>query len=399
VIWEIDYSALYNIMKRCILIVVDSLGCGDAPDAIKYNKLGANTIRNVASKTNGLNLPTFDILGLGKVTEVNGFHNKNIIGSYGKMTPQSVNNDSTTGHWELAGIVSEESFSLYPEGFPEEILTEISEAINYEFIGNKHASGTEIIEELGMEHLNTKKLILYTSGDSVFQIAAHEDVMTTEELYRVCKISRTLLDKYRVGRVIARPFIGNKGEFKRTYDRKDFGMKTPDGNILELLHENGFKSFGIGKIEDLFGNDYLHKSIHTNGDEDGLMSLINSLETEKFDFTFINLVDCDMLYGHRENANGYAQGLDLIDRYLARLLNIVSKNDLVLITGDHGNDPTDGDTDHTREYVPIIAYTKNSKGSNLHTRDSFTDVGKTIAEYFEIENTIIGKSFLKDIIK
>ena len=348
-------------MKRCILIVVDSLGCGDAPDAIKYNKLGANTIRNVASKTNGLNLPTFDILGLGKVTEVNGFHNKNIIGSYGKMTPQSVNNDSTTGHWELAGIVSEKSFSLYPEGFPEEILTEISEAINYEFIGNKHASGTEIIEELGMEHLNTKKLILYTSGDSVFQIAAHEDVMTTEELYRVCKISRTLLDKYRVGRVIARPFIGNKGEFKRTYDRKDFGMKTPDGNILELLHENGFKSFGIGKIEDLFGNDYLHKSIHTNGDEDGLMSLINSLETEKFDFTFINLVDCDMLYGHRENANGYAQGLDLIDRYLARLLNIVSKNDLVLITGDHGNDPTDGDTDHTREYVPIIAYTKNSK--------------------------------------
>ena len=386
-------------MKRCILIVIDSLGCGDAPDAIKFNKLGANTIGNVASRTKGLTLPTFDILGLGKVTEINGFYNKNIIGSYGKLTPQSVNNDSTTGHWELAGIVSEQSFSLYPKGFPEEILSEISEAINYEFIGNKHASGTEIIEELGTEHLNTKKLILYTSGDSVFQIAAHEEVMPIEELYRICKISREHLNKYRIGRVIARPFIGNKGEFTRTYDRKDFGMKTPDGNILELLYENDFKTYGIGKIEDLFGNDYLHKSKHTAGDEDGMQCLIESLETEKFDFIFINLVDCDMLYGHRENPSGYARGLELIDRYLGKLLNVVSKDDLVLITGDHGNDPTDGDTDHTREYVPIIAYSKNSKGSDLQTRDSFTDVGKTIAEYFDVDNKIVGKSFLKDTIK
>ena len=386
-------------MKRCILIVIDSLGCGDAPDAIKFNKLGANTIGNVANKINGITLPTFEILGLGKVTEVKGFNNNNVIGSYGKLTPLSVNNDSTTGHWELAGIVSKRSFSLYPKGFPEEMLTEISKAINYEFIGNKHASGTEIIEELGSEHLKTKKLILYTSGDSVFQIAAHEDVMPIKELYRICKISRDHLDKYRIGRVIARPFIGEKGEFKRTYDRKDFGMKTPEGNILELLNKNGFKTYGIGKIEDLFGKDHLHKSKHTTGDEDGMKSLIESLENEKFDFTFINLVDCDMLYGHREDPSGYAEGLRLIDRYLARLLNIVSKDDLLLITGDHGNDPTDGDTDHTREYVPIIAYSKTSLGSDLHTRNSFTDVGKTIAEYFKIENTIIGKSFLKDIIK
>ena len=386
-------------MKRCILIVIDSLGCGDAPDAIKFNKLGANTIGNVANKIKGITLPTFEILGLGKVTEVKGFNNNNVIGSYGKLTPLSVNNDSTTGHWELAGIVSKRSFSLYPKGFPEEMLTEISEAINYEFIGNKHASGTEIIEELGNEHLKTKKLILYTSGDSVFQIAAHEDVLPIKELYRICKISRDHLDKYRIGRVIARPFIGEKGEFKRTYDRKDFGMKTPEGNILELLNKNGFKTYGIGKIEDLFGKDHLHKSKHTTGDEDGMKSLIESLENEKFNFTFINLVDCDMLYGHREDPSGYAGGLRLIDRYLARLLNIVSKDDLVLITGDHGNDPTDGDTDHTREYVPIIAYSKTSLGSDLHTRNSFTDVGKTIAEYFEIENTIIGKSFLKDIIR
>ena len=386
-------------MKRCILIVIDSLGCGDAPDAIKFNKLGANTIGNVSNKINGITLPTFEILGLGKVTEVKGFNNNNVIGSYGKLTPLSVNNDSTTGHWELAGIVSKRSFSLYPKGFPEEMLTEISKAINYEFIGNKHASGTEIIEELGNEHLKTKKLILYTSGDSVFQIAAHEDVLPIKELYRICKISRDHLDKYRIGRVIARPFIGEKGEFKRTYDRKDFGMKTPEGNILELLNKNGFKTYGIGKIEDLFGKDHLHKSKHTTGDEDGMKSLIESLENEKFNFTFINLVDCDMLYGHREDPSGYAEGLRLIDRYLARLLNIVSKDDLLLITGDHGNDPTDGDTDHTREYVPIIAYSKTSLGSNLYTRNSFTDVGKTIAEYFKIENTIIGKSFLKDIIK
>ena len=386
-------------MKRCILIVIDSLGCGDAPDANKFNNLGANTLGNVAHNVNGLSLPTLDMLGLGKVTEVMGFKNKDIKGSYGKLTPRSVNNDSTTGHWELAGVVSDKSFSLYPKGFPKEMLTEIVNATNYEFIGNKHASGTDIIEELGKEHLATKKLILYTSGDSVFQIAAHNDVISVEELYKICTISRNHLDKYRVGRVIARPFVGIEGNFRRTYERKDFGMKTPDGNILQLLKENGYKTYGIGKIEDLFGSDNLHKTKHTEGDEDGMQSLIQSVEKDEFDFTFINLVDSDMLYGHREDPSGYAKGLGLIDKYLAKLLKEITEDYLVLITGDHGNDPTDGDTDHTREYVPILAYSRDSISSDLQTRNSFTDVGKTISEYFEIQNEITGKSFLKDIIK
>ena len=386
-------------MKKCILVVVDSLGCGDAPDAHEYNKPGANTIANVSKEVNGLALPTFDCLGLGKVTEVAGLNSNNVKGSYGKLTPQSANNDSTTGHWELAGVISENPFTLYPEGFPEQMLNEIIRETNYEFIGNKHASGTEIIDELGKEHLKTKKLILYTSGDSVFQIAAHEDVVNLKELYRVCTIARNKLDKYRIGRVIARPFTGNEGSFTRTYNRKDFGMTPPDGLILQLLIENGYTAFGIGKIEDLFGTNHLTQYKHTKGDADGMQILIKSLRDEKFDFTFVNLVDCDMLYGHRENAEGYANGLELIDEYLGKLLNEIKKDDLLLITGDHGNDPTDGDTDHTREYVPILAYNKKSVSKNLNTRTSFTDVAKTIADFFNLKNNIDGYSFLNELIE
>ena len=374
-------------MKKCILIVVDSLGCGDAPDASKYNKLGANTVKNVSKKVSGLNLPNFDLLGLGKVTEIEGLNSKNIKGSYGKLTPQSINNDSTTGHWELAGVVSDDPFALYTDGFPEEIINEIVKETNYEFIGNKHASGTEIIKELGKEHLESKKLILYTSGDSVFQIAAHEDVISVKELYQICSIARNKLDKYRIGRVIARPFVGNEGKFP------------PGGTILQLLTANNYTTFGIGKIKDLFGNNYLSKYIHTEGDEDGMQILIKSIEQENFDFTFVNLVDCDMLYGHREDPKGYAKGLELIDKYLGILLKQIDKDDLLLITGDHGNDPTDGDTDHTREYVPILSYSKNSGSVDLNTRASFTDVGKTIAEFFSLKNNIDGYSFLNKVVK
>jgi len=386
-------------MKKCILVVVDSLGCGDAPDASKYNKLGANTVKNVSVKVNGLALPNFDLLGLNEVTEIKGLNSKNIRGSYGKLTPRSINNDSTTGHWELAGVVSENAFTLYPDGFPEEIISEIVKETNYEFIGNKHASGTEIIAELGGEHLESKKLILYTSGDSVFQIAAHEDIISLKELYIICSIARNILDKYRIGRVIARPFIGNEGKFIRTYDRKDFGMSPPEGTILQLLSENGYSTLGIGKIMDLFGTNYLSQYMHTEGDEDGMRILIKSLNADNYDFTFVNLVDCDMLYGHREDPKGYAKGLELIDKYLGILINQIDKDDLLLITGDHGNDPTDGDTDHTREYVPILAYNKQSGSVDLNTRASFTDVGKTIADFFNLKNNIYGTSFLKKIIK
>ena len=384
-------------MRKCILIVIDSLGCGEAPDADEYNSLGANTISNTSKEVGGLNIPSLSSLGIGKVTDIKGLAESDINGAYGKLQPQSINNDSTTGHWELAGIVSDEPFALYPNGFPNEIVSEVEKETKHKFIGNIHASGTQIIEDLGEEHLDSGSLILYTSGDSVFQIAAHENVLPVNELYEVCSTARRLLDKYRIGRVIARPFIGDVGSFVRTYDRKDFGMKTPKGNLLELLFQNKYKTLGIGKIKDLFGTEHLTKYLHTEGDEDGMNILIEEVKKEEYDFLFINLVDCDMLYGHREDPVGYAKGLEIIDKYIEKLLRIWSEDDLLLITGDHGNDPTDGNTDHTREYVPILVYNGKNNCNDLGTRQSFTDVGKTICEFFNIDNEINGKSLLPDM--
>ena len=384
-------------MRKCILIVIDSLGCGEAPDADEYNSLGANTISNTSKEVGGLNIPSLSSLGIGKVTDIKGLAESDINGAYGKLQPQSINNDSTTGHWELAGIVSDEPFALYPNGFPNEIVSEVEKETKHKFIGNIHASGTQIIEDLGEEHLDSGSLILYTSGDSVFQIAAHENVLPVNELYEVCSTARRLLDKYRIGRVIARPFIGDVGSFDRTYDRKDFGMKPPKGNILELLFQNKYKTLGIGKIKDLFGTEHLTKYLHTEGDEDGMNILIEEVKKEEYDFLFINLVDCDMLYGHREDPAGYAKGLEIIDKYIEKLLRIWSEDDLLLITGDHGNDPTDGNTDHTREYVPILVYNGKNNSNDLGTRQSFTDVGKTICEFFNIDNEINGESLLPDM--
>ena len=384
-------------MRKCILIVIDSLGCGEAPDADEYNSLGANTIANTSKEVGGLNIPSLSSLGIGKVTDIKGLTESDISGAYGKLQPQSINNDSTTGHWELAGIVSDEPFALYPNGFPNEIVSEVEKETKHKFIGNIHASGTQIIEDLGEEHLDSGSLILYTSGDSVFQIAAHENVLPVNELYEVCSTARRLLDKYRIGRVIARPFIGDVGSFVRTYDRKDFGMKPPKGNILELLFQNKYKTLGIGKIKDLFGTEHLTKYLHTEGDEDGMNILIEEVKKEEYDFLFINLVDCDMLYGHREDPVGYAKGLEIIDKYIEKLLRIWSEDDLLLITGDHGNDPTDGNTDHTREYVPILVYNGKNNCNDLGTRQSFTDVGKTICEFFNIDNEINGESLLPDM--
>ena len=384
-------------MRKCILIVIDSLGCGEAPDADEYNSLGANTISNTSKEVGGLNIPSLSSLGIGKVTDIKGLAESDINGAYGKLQPQSINNDSTTGHWELAGIVSDEPFALYPNGFPNEIVSEVEKETKHKFIGNIHASGTQIIEDLGEEHLDSGSLILYTSGDSVFQIAAHENVLPVNELYEVCSTARRLLDKYRIGRVIARPFIGDVGSFDRTYDRKDFGMKPPKGNILELLFQNKYKTLGIGKIKDLFGTEHLTKYLHTEGDEDGMNILIEEVKKEEYDFLFINLVDCDMLYGHREDPVGYAKGLEIIDKYIEKLLRIWSEDDLLLITGDHGNDPTDGNTDHTREYVPILVYNGKNNCDDLGTRQSFTDVGKTICEFFNIDNEINGESLLPDM--
>ena len=256
-------------MKRCFLVVIDSLGVGEAPDADKYGDLGTNTLSNVANAVGGVNLPTMEKLGFGKITKVKNM-NSNHIATVGRLSEKSIGNDSTTGHLELAGLITKKDFSTYPKGFPQDLIHSIQKEANIEFIGNKHASGTEILNELGKEHLSSGKLILYTSGDSVFQIAAHEKICSVEKLYKICEISRKYCDEYNIGRVIARPFVGKYGNFVRTYDRKDFGMNPPGETILSYLFKNNLSTYGIGKISDLFGEMYLTTAVHTEGDSNGL---------------------------------------------------------------------------------------------------------------------------------
>ena len=383
-------------MKRCFLVVIDSLGVGEAPDAKEYGDIGANTLSNVAKYVGGVDLPNFNNLGFGKITNVEGMGEKH-SGTVGRLSELSIGNDSTTGHWELAGLITEKEFQTFPNGFPSELINKIELEANCKFIGNVHASGTEIIENLGEQHLTTKELILYTSGDSVFQIAAHEDICNLKELYKICEVARKYCDDYNIGRVIARPFKGSIGDFKRTYDRKDFGMNPPGETLLSYLFDNNLKTYGIGKITDLFGTDYLHDYVHTEGDQNGLDFLIENVKTGDHNFTFVNLVDLDMLYGHREDPRGYYNGLQLIDSGIEIVLQNMKEDDLLILTGDHGTDPTDGKTDHSREYVPFIAYKINCKAEYIGDVDGFSNVASTISEYFELENIFPGKSFLNQI--
>ena len=385
--------------KKCVLLVIDSLGVGASPDAKEYGDENANTFGNVSKAVGPLNLPTFDKLGFGKMTNIEGVSSENYKGVVGRLAEKSLGNDSTTGHWEIAGLVTNQAFSVFPEGFPDELVSAVENAIGLKFIGNCHASGTEIINELGKEHLKTGELILYTSGDSVFQIAAHEDILNTNELYKVSEIAREFCNEYNIGRVIARPFKGESSNFVRTYDRKDFGIKPPGATILSHLSENGFTTFGVGKISDLFGEEFLNKSIHTEGDNDGLNQLVGLLEAPIYDFYFINLVDLDMLYGHREDPQGYYDGLKLIDSGLEKIIKQLNDDDLLIITGDHGTDPTDGKTDHSREYVPLVAFKNNIESKNIGDRTSFADISSTICDFFNIPDIFVdGSSFYEKII-
>lgn len=379
-------------MSKCILIVIDSLGVGEAPDAESYGDIGVNTFGNVAKANGQLDLPTFEKLGFGAITNINGLKDEVTCSIVGKLAESSKGNDSTTGHWEIGGLITQKDFSVFPKGFPSELIDRISSESGYEFIGNYHASGTEIINELGEEHLRSGKLILYTSGDSVFQIAAHEDILPVNELYKICKISREYCNEYNIGRVIARPFIGEKDNFQRTYDRKDFGITPPGETILSQLFKYGKNSLGIGKISDLFGDEFLSNSIHTEGDKNGLEILINEYENNSYDFYFINLVDLDMLYGHREDPTGYYEGLKIIDDGLDKLMSVLNDEDIIIITGDHGTDPTDGKTDHSREYVPFVIYKKNLNPKYIGEGNTFSDIASTISDIYEIENIFPGKS-------
>ena len=388
-------------MKRAIVIIIDGVGIGELPDAAKYNDRGSNTLGNLARYFNGLKLPNLERLGLGKIAPVQGLQsNLTAQASYGKMAEVSPGKDSTTGHWELAGLILNKPFPVYPQGFPREIIEEFTKRTGYEVLGNKPASGTEIIKELGEEHLRTGKLIVYTSADSVFQIAAHQDVVPLEKLYEICEIARKMLNgKHTVARVIARPFVGKSAsDFVRTPYRRDFSVKPFAKTILQILMERGWPTVGIGKINDLYAHTGIQKSHKTKNNREVMQAILKELNDTRHGLIMANLVDFDMLWGHRNDPQGFYQGLQDFDRWLPELEKSVKDDDLVMITADHGNDPTTPGTDHSREFVPLLVFGPKLKTDvDLGVRQSFADVQATLSEFFEVPGTGHGTSFLSQI--
>ena len=389
-------------INRVILIVLDSVGIGALPDAEEYGDKGANTLVHTAQEIGGFNLPNLEKLGLGKIADIQGIDsNLKAEGVYTKMKEKSIGKDTTTGHWELAGLVSERPFPVYPDGFPDEVIKSFEEKIGKKVLGNKPASGTVIIEELGREHLESGRPIVYTSADSVFQIAAHEEIISVDELYEMCEIARDILQgEHGVARVIARPFIGKPGSFTRTDRRKDFSLAPPQATVLDKLKDKGMAVMAVGKIEDIFSNKGITDSNHTVDNMDSVDAVLDFLKEDKESFIFANLVEFDMVYGHRRNPKGYAQALKDFDIRLPEILDHMKKDDVLMITADHGCDPTFKGTDHTREYVPLLVFgEKIKKDFNLEIRESFADLAATVAEVFGVDNLNYGTSFLQDIIK
>jgi len=386
-------------MKRVILLIIDSCGIGALEDAESFgDSLLCNTISNVAAKTGGLNLPIMQKMGLGNLCDINGVNKtENSIGSYGIMREVSQGKDTTTGHWEIAGLVLEKPFRTYPKGFPKEIIDLFIEKTGCKnVLGNYPASGTKIIDDLGEEHIKTGYPIIYTSADSVFQIACHVDAVPLEKLYEWCKIAREILnDDYNVSRVIARPFETTDGKFKRiSAGRRDFSVAPPRDTMLNVIEKNGGSVYGIGKIEDIFVKSGVTRAVHTGSNKEGLELTFEAVKEEsKDELIFINLVDTDMLYGHRNDAVGYKNALEEIDRYLAKIIPVMKKDDLLIITADHGCDPTMPGTDHTREQVPVLVYGENNTPKNIGIRNTFADVNATILQYLGIENNLGGTSF------
>jgi len=382
------------------LIVLDSCGIGELPDASEYGDEGSNTIVNTARAVGGLRLPNLEKLGLGNIQDIPGIvSQENPLGNFGKMAEISPGKDSTTGHWEIAGLILDRPFPVYPDGFPKEIIEEFERATKTEVLWNKPASGTELIEKIGAEHIRTEKPIVYTSADSVFQIAAHQEVISVEELYDLCQKAREILKgEHGVARVIARPFVGKPGSFQRTEKRKDFSLPPPRKTILHILKESGIEVIGIGKIEQLFAGRGLTGYLHTKNNMDGMDKLVKAVGKEVKGLIFINLIDFDMLWGHRNNYKDFARGLEDFDLRLSQILDLLKEDDLLIITADHGCDPTTPSTDHSREYVPLLVYGKSiKKGVDLGTRRCFCDVAETLAEIFEVKGTQNGTSFWKEI--
>ena len=388
--------------KRIFTIVIDSVGCGEAPKSYLYGDKNVNTIGNLARAVGGINMPTMQKMGLGNITDIMGVKpTNNPIASFGKMDELSNGKDTMTGHWEIMGLEVKTPFLTFSEhGFPKELVDELEKQTGYKMIGNKSASGTAILDELGEEHMKTKALILYTSADSVLQLAAHEETFGVEELYRCCKIAReiTMKSEWMVGRVIARTFIGNPTDgYTRTPNRHDYALAPFGKTVLNTLKDNDLSVIGIGKISDIYNGSGITESHRNLSNHHGMEQIINFAEKDFTGLCFLNLVDFDAAYGHRRDPQGYAKCLEEFDVQLAEFLEKITEEDLVIITADHGNDPTAPGSDHTREYVPLVVYRKNGKNINLGTRTSFADIGATIAENFNLEAPEIGTSFLNEI--
>jgi len=387
-------------MNNYFIIILDGVGIGELPDACNYNDSGSNTLCNMAKAVGGLQLPNMEKLGLGNITEIEGVSAvESSLASYGMMTEVSVGKDSITGHWEISGLYVKTDFSYFPQGFPTELVEKFIDKTGCKgVLGNKPASGTEIIKELGEEHVRTGFPIIYTSADSVFQIAAHEEVIPLEELYKICSITRekVLILPLQVGRVIARPFIGTPGNFTRTTNRRDLSLDPPEPTILDLLLSNGITTVAIGKVNELFNFKGIKIRERTKTNEAGCNKLLEYSKSARGSFIFANLVDFDVYYGHRNDPEGFANKLKEFDDFLPEFLNSLDETDKIVITADHGNDPTTPSTDHSREYVPLLFYQENVKGKNLGIRKTFADVAKTAADFFNIENELKGESFLHE---
>lgn len=386
-------------MARAILIILDGVGVGGAPDAAEYGDLGSDTLGNLARQQGGLTLPTLQSLGLGNLHQVDGVPAvAQPRAGYGRMREISAGKDSTTGHWELMGQITATPFPTYPQGFPAEVMEAFTARTGYGWLGNKAASGTAIIEELGDEHVATGKLIVYTSADSVFQIAAHEDVVPLEELYRICEESRDLLvPPHEVSRVIARPFMGPSGAYERTPNRHDYSVEPGPGLVLHDLRRHGVHVQTIGKIYDLYAGQGIDATVKSRANDEGMRLLTEqyTADTDQPSFIMLNLVDFDMLWGHRNDPDGMANGLQIFDTWLAGFLDQFAPDDLLLMTADHGNDPTTPSTDHSREEVPLLALLGGHQvGPDLGLRSSFADLGATVADFFGATMPSEGISFL-----
>ena len=393
----------FSATGKIVLIVLDGVGIGELPDASLFGDAGSNTLGNMASVAGGLKVPNLAALGLGNIASIKGIApTSSPQASFGRMAEVSKGKDSTTGHWEIAGLILDNEFPTFPAGFPESLLTKFLTAAGCRgYLGNTVASGTVIIKELGSEHVRTGFPIVYTSADSVFQIAAHEDVISVQRLYEICRRTRdeVCVGEFAVGRVIARPFVGSNGNFTRTTNRRDFSLMPPSDTALDVLCRAGIETVSVGKVDDLFAGRGLSKKLHSKNNAEGTEYIIQESQRMKSGLIFANLVDFDTLYGHRNDPSGFAAALEAFDSVLPGILETIGHEDLLILTADHGNDPVTPSTDHSREYVPLLCYSKSKKvGVNLGTRSTFADLGKTVTGYFGLNNVLAGTSFLSQVV-